>query len=77
MKAEWLTDDERAAWLRLIAVVRLLPGVLDSQPRTASGLTHYEYFVLARLSDAPERTLRMTTLAQRTKCHSAPAPTRR
>ena len=66
MDTEWLTEDERAAWLRLIAVVELLPGVLDSQLRTDSGLTHFEYFVLAMLSEAPERTLRMTSLAQRT-----------
>jgi DNA-binding MarR family transcriptional regulator len=59
-------EDERAAWLRLIAVVELLPGVLDAQLRTDSGLTHFEYFVLAMLSEAPARTLRMTVLAQRT-----------
>ena len=62
----WLTEDERAAWLRLVAVVELLPGVLDAQLRAGSGLTHFEYFVLAMLSEAPERTLRMTSLAQRT-----------
>src|SRR5215207_2585166 len=62
----WLTDDERAAWLRLIAVVELLPGVLDSQLRAEEGMSHFEYFVLAMLSEAPERTLRMTSLAQRT-----------
>ncbi len=60
------TEDEREAWLRLIAVVELLPGVLDTQLRSASGLTHFEYFVLAMLSEAPDRTLRMTALAQRT-----------
>ena len=63
---EWLNDEERAAWLRLVAVVELLPGVLDSQLRAEAGLTHFEYFVLAMLSEAPERTLRMTALAQRT-----------
>jgi DNA-binding MarR family transcriptional regulator len=63
---EWLDDDERAAWLRLIAVVELLPGVLDSQLRSQSGVTHFEYYVLAMLSEAPERTLRMAALAQRT-----------
>ena len=67
METEWLTPDERAAWLRLIAVVELLPGVLDAQLRADSGLTHFEYFVLAMLSEAPERTLRMTILAQRTQ----------
>ena len=66
METEWLDDDERAAWLRLIAVVELLPGVLDSQLRADSGVTHFEYYVLAMLSEAPERTLRMASLAQRT-----------
>ncbi|EGD41882.1 transcriptional regulator, MarR family [Nocardioidaceae bacterium Broad-1] len=62
----WLDDDEMAAWLRLIAIVELLPGVLDSQLRRDAGLTHFEYFVLAVLSEADDRTLRMTALAHRT-----------
>jgi DNA-binding MarR family transcriptional regulator len=66
METQWLDNAERAAWLRLVAVVELLPGVLDSQLRVDSGLTHFEYFVLAMLSEAPTRTLRMTSLAQRT-----------
>src|SRR3954453_8366569 len=66
METRWLTDDERVAWVRLAAVVELLPGVLDSQLRRDADLTHFEYFVLAMLSEAPDRTLRMTSLAQRT-----------
>src|SRR5512144_2793167 len=66
METEWLDEAERDAWLRLVAVVELLPGVLDAQLRAEAGLTHFEYFVLAMLSEAPERTLRMTALAQRT-----------
>src|SRR6187455_1511357 len=66
MDAHWLDDDELAAWVRFVAVVELLPGVLDAQLRRDSGVTHFEYFVLAMLSEAPERTLRMTALAQRT-----------
>lgn len=66
MEVRWLDDGERAAWLRLVAVVELLPGVLEAQLRAEAGLTHFEYFVLAMLSEAPERTLRMTALAQRT-----------
>ena len=62
----WLDDSERAAWLRLAAVLELLPATLDSQLRTQAGLTHFEYFVLAMLSEAPDRTLRMTALAQLT-----------
>ncbi len=62
----WLDDDEMRAWLRLVAVVELLPGVLDSQLRLDSGLTHFEYYVVAQLSEVPDRTLRMSGLAQRT-----------
>jgi DNA-binding MarR family transcriptional regulator len=62
----WLSDDELRAWIRLVSVCELLPAALDSQLRRDAGLTHYEYFVLARLSDAPDQTLRMSTLAART-----------
>jgi DNA-binding MarR family transcriptional regulator len=63
---DWLDDEQQAAWVRLIAMVELLPGVLDSQLRRDADLTHFDYFVLAMLSEAPERTLRMTALAVRT-----------
>ena len=66
METRWLDDDERETWLRLIAVAELLPAALDAQLRRDAGLTHFEYFVLAMLSEAPERTLRMTSLARRT-----------
>lgn len=66
MTTRWLTEDERAAWLRLVAIVELLPGVLDTELRADAGLSHFEYFVLAMLSESPEHTLRMTSLAQRT-----------
>jgi DNA-binding MarR family transcriptional regulator len=62
----WLDDEERSAWLRLVSVVELLPGVLDTQLRRDAGLSHFDYFVLAMLSEAPGRSLRMTALAQRT-----------
>ena len=55
--------EEMAAWLRLIAVAERLPGILDSQLRQDSNLTHFEYQVLAMLSEAPDRTLRMSELA--------------
>jgi DNA-binding MarR family transcriptional regulator len=66
MEPRWLDAQERAAWLRLIAVVELLPSALDAQLRRDSQLTHFDYYVLAMLSESPERTLRMTALAART-----------
>lgn len=71
MGTTWLDEEERAAWLRLVAVVELLPGALDGQLRRDAGLTHFEYFVLAMLSEAEGRTLRMTALAQRTNATPA------
>ena len=66
METQWLDDEQLDAWVKLVAVVELLPGVLDSQLRRDAGFTHFEYFVLAMLSEAPDSTLRMTSLAQRT-----------
>lgn len=66
METKWLTQDELAAWVRLAAVLELLPGVLDSQLRRDAELTNFEYYVLAMLSEAPDRTLRMTALAAQT-----------
>jgi DNA-binding MarR family transcriptional regulator len=59
----WLTPDERAAWVRLAAVVERLPGFLEAQLTRDADLTHFEYWVLAMLSDAPGDSLRMSELA--------------
>ena len=66
MEATGLSADERAAWLGLLAVVELLPGVLDSHLRRELDLTHFDYHVLATLADAADHSLPMTVLAHRT-----------
>jgi DNA-binding MarR family transcriptional regulator len=66
MDTRWLDDRERAAWVRLVGVFELLPGALDSSLRRNNGLTRFEYFSLAMLSEDPQRTLRMTALATQT-----------
>ena len=66
MRTQWLTREELAAWVRLAAVLELLPGVLDAQLRRDAALTNFDYYVLAMLSEAPDRTLRMTALAAQT-----------
>lgn len=62
----WLSRTELVAWLRLQAVIELLPGALDTQLRRDADLTHYEYLLLAMLSEAPDRVLRMSHLASAT-----------
>jgi DNA-binding MarR family transcriptional regulator len=62
-EARWLTDAEREGWLALTSVLIRLPAALDAQLRRDAGISHFEYAVLAGLSEAPERTLRMSDLA--------------
>lgn len=59
----WLTAEEMQSWLALASVLIRLPAALDTQLQRDAGLTHFEYQVLAGLSDAPGRTLRMSHLA--------------
>jgi DNA-binding MarR family transcriptional regulator len=65
-ETRWLSADEMSAWRKFVAVVELLPGALDSQLQRDAELSHFEYFVMAMLSEAPGRTLRMTELGLET-----------
>src|SRR3712207_1099837 len=62
----WLDQEQLSAWVRLAGVLELLPGALDSQLRRDAGLTHFDYWVVSKLSEAPDRTLRMSSLAHET-----------
>lgn len=62
----WLDEQQQDAWRKLVTVVERLPGVLDTQLRHDSDLSHFDYMTLAMVSEAPGRTLRMTQLAERT-----------
>jgi len=59
----WLDADEQRAWRALAAVLLRLPTALERQLRTDSGLSHFDYWVMALLSEAPDRTLRLSALA--------------
>ena len=61
-----LDSDEEALWRALTDVVQALPRALDDQFLRESGLTMTEYSVLVALSEAPERELRLSTLATTT-----------
>jgi DNA-binding MarR family transcriptional regulator len=62
-EAKWLEQDELASWMSLAALLFKLPGVLDFQLQRDSGLSHFEYLVLAGLSESPGRSRRMSELA--------------
>ncbi|MFT4262380.1 MAG: MarR family transcriptional regulator [Nocardioides sp.] len=59
----WLSAAELETWMSLTFTLTMLPGALGEQLQRDSGLSFTEYYVLAGLSDAPERTMRMSELA--------------
>jgi DNA-binding MarR family transcriptional regulator len=59
----WLTDEERGAWLALVGMLFRLPAALDAQLQRDAGVSHFEYLVLAMLSESPGRAMRMSDLA--------------
>ncbi|AZH81979.1 MarR family transcriptional regulator [Plantibacter sp. PA-3-X8] len=58
-----LSGERLAAWASVATLVERLPAALDAQLQRDSGLTHYEHGLLFALDTAPDRTLRMSTLA--------------
>jgi DNA-binding MarR family transcriptional regulator len=64
--ARWLNDEEEAAWRALAKVMVTLPWALECQLQRDAGLSFIEYHTLARLSEDPNHTLRMSDLAELT-----------
>ena len=58
-----LPDDDLQTWSAVATVLEWLPAALDAQLQRDAGLTHFEFGILFALSDAEDRTLRMSTLA--------------
>ena len=59
----WLDEDEDRTWRDLLAMTQLLQVSLDRQMRAEAGMPQTYYTVLAMLSEAPGRQLRMSELA--------------
>ncbi|MGW2692802.1 MarR family winged helix-turn-helix transcriptional regulator [Streptomyces sp. NPDC001296] len=62
----WLTPAEQASWLSVVRLVTRLPWAIDAQLQRDAGLSMIEYMAMAMLAEAPEWTLRMSELAERT-----------
>ena len=62
-RPHWLDGDEQQAWRRLAAVILKLPTELEAQLQREAGMSHFEYWVVALLSEAPDHSLRMSQLA--------------
>jgi DNA-binding MarR family transcriptional regulator len=62
----WLTPDQLASWLSVVRLITRLPWAIDAQLQRDADLSMIEYQTLAMLSGAPDWTLRMSELAERT-----------
>lgn len=63
----WLSADEQRAWRAYLDANILLQDALDRQLQADSGMPLGYYEILVRLSEAPERSMRMGELANRTR----------
>ncbi|WP_204004357.1 MarR family winged helix-turn-helix transcriptional regulator [Micromonospora lutea] len=59
----WLTPDEQRTWRSFLTASRALMDTLDRELQRDAGMPHAYYEILVRLSEAPERRLRMSELA--------------
>ena len=63
--AKWLTLAEESAWRKYIVASRRMYEALD-EDLTSHGLSLSDYEILVHLSDAKDRSLRMSELAEKT-----------
>lgn len=59
----WLTDDEQRTWRALLDMNRSLSEATDRQLQGDSGIPVAYYAILVTLSEAPDRRMRMSALA--------------
>lgn len=59
----WLSTDQQQIWRAFLGGTTVLTDRLDRDLRTQHGLSMPEYEILVRLSEAPDRAIRMAELA--------------
>src|ERR1700712_687614 len=62
----WLDEEEQLTWRQLSTMILRLQPVLSAQLQREFGISHFEYLILACLSETPELKLRMSVLAAMT-----------
>ncbi len=62
----WLSPAEQDTWRAFLDATRVLQTALDAQLQRDADMPHGYYEILVRLSDVPERTMRMRDLAEAT-----------
>lgn len=62
----WLDPDEQRTWRAFLTASRALMDTLDRELQRDAGMPHAYYEILVRLSETPDRRLRMSDLAEAT-----------
>ena len=62
-ETRWLDAQEQQIWTQLSTMVLRLQPVLSARLQREFGIGQYEYLIMARLSEAPGSTMRMSVLA--------------
>lgn len=60
----WLSQVEQQDWRAFISVLNLLPTQFERDLQQAHGLSMADYEILVRLSESPDRSMRMSDLAE-------------
>ena len=60
----WLTAEELDSWLSVVRLMTWLPWSIDQQLQRDSKLGMIDYQVMAILSESPQRTMRLSSLAE-------------
>jgi DNA-binding MarR family transcriptional regulator len=63
----WLDDEEQRAWRAYLESSKVLYDALDRQLQREADMPHAYYEILVRLSEAPDRGMRMSELADVTR----------
>jgi DNA-binding MarR family transcriptional regulator len=66
-ETRWLDAEEQRAWRAFLTATRLLFAQLDRELQRDAGMSHDYYELLVRLSERPNRAMRMGELAQCTQ----------
>lgn len=65
--ARWLSTEQQRVWRNYMAATRMVESEIERQLQRDSGMPTTYYEIMVSLSEAPERTLRMSELADRSR----------
>ena len=60
----WLDEEQQRTWRAFLGALAHLQSGLDAQLQAEAGMPHAYYELLVRLSEAPDRRMRMSALAE-------------